>query len=169
MKATLLGKRLTKNRRDRVQPQSSDSGTSRQTTLVPESLSISDQDPTPLTPAVFLNLQDDAPSDPPSAFEVGKGKWIPKSSGTLSSSPDKLSSSPGKYSSSPPTLAQMQYGVAQPDKMSSSPTSASPLNHRQQASYDFPSPDVLLRRDSRLSMYAPVPETTMDNLQGVTM
>ena len=157
-----------RNRKERKQHQSPNPGASRQTTLVPESPSLPGQDPTPLTPAVLLRIQGDAPSDPPSAFEAGKGEWIPKSSGTLSSSPGKLSS-PGKYSSSPPSMERMPISTVQSPKLSSSPTSTSPSSHRRQSSYDFPLRDVLLRQDSRLSIYSPVPETTMDNLFGVTM
>lgn len=108
---------------------------------------------TPLTPAVLLNLPKDITSDPPSGIDAGGAKWIPKAS--------------SKSSSTSPTMTQDTFTQAQ--KLSYSPTSLSALTVRRPSLQDFPSPEVLIRRDSRMSMYTPVPDTTMDNLSGVKM
>jgi hypothetical protein len=108
---------------------------------------------TPLTPAVLLNLQKDITSDPLSGSDAGGGKWIPKAS--------------SKSSSTSPTMTQDTFTQAQ--KLSYSPTSLSAPTVRRPSLQDFPSPEVLIRRDSRMSMYTPVPDTTMDNLSGVKM
>jgi hypothetical protein len=108
---------------------------------------------TPLTPAVLLNLQKDITSDPPSGIDAGGGKWVPEAS--------------GKSSSTSPTMTRDIFTQAQ--KLSYSPTSLSAPTVRRPSLQDFPSPEVLIRRDSHMSMYTPVPDTTMDNLSGVKM
>lgn len=107
----------------------------------------------PLTPAVLLNLQKDITSDSLSGIDAGGGKWIPKAS--------------SESASTSPTMIQDTFTQAQ--RLSNSPTSLSAPTVRRQSLQDFPSPEVLLRRDSRMSTYTPVPDTTMDNLDGVKM
>lgn len=147
---------LMKNRKDSRRQRSPNSRFLRQTTLGDDSSVLPAQDPAgqrPLTPAVLLNLQKDVLSDPPSAFGAGGEKRIPKP--------------PSESSSSPLTMAQDTFA---PSKMpSSSPTSLSASTIRRPSLQDFPSPEVLIKQDSRMSMYTPVPDTTMDNLSGVKM
>ena len=145
---------LIRSRKSRTEQRSASVSASRQPTLLDDSDLPELTGHKPLTPAILLKMENGL-SNPPSVSEIGKGK--------------KTATDLDELSSSPQTLDPMQSTTTQPRVFSSSPKSSPVLSPHRPSFEDFPSPEVLIRRDSQMSQYSPVPEKIMGNLSGVTM